>query len=90
MKPSIDLRTQTFGDPPILSRMPPQISASGLQVLGTSLVDEDSSQGHQNRRSSGLIPESDASKSDKHRSNQNLFSNNSQGFSFTSSIFMGL
>ncbi|XP_050945279.1 RNA polymerase II C-terminal domain phosphatase-like 2 isoform X2 [Cucumis melo] len=79
MKPSIDLRTQTFGDPPILSRMPPQISASGLQVLGTSLVDEDSSQGHQNRRSSGLIPESDASKSDKHRSNQNLFSNNSQG-----------
>ncbi|XP_022151521.1 RNA polymerase II C-terminal domain phosphatase-like 2 isoform X3 [Momordica charantia] len=78
MKPGIDLRTQNFGEPPILSRMPVQIPASGLQVQGSSLVDDDSSKGHQNSRSSGFIQEPDASKADKHRSHQNPFSNNSQ------------
>lgn len=82
MKPGIDLRTQNFGEPPILSRMPVQIPASGLQVQGSSLVDDDSSKGHQNSRSSGFIQEPDASKADKHRSHQNPFSNNSQGFTF--------
>lgn len=86
-KPGIDLRTQNFGEPPILSRMPVQVSASGLQVLGSSLVDDDSSKGHQTSRSSGLVQESDALKADKHRSHQNLFSNNSQGFYSNSSRF---
>ncbi|KAG6603590.1 RNA polymerase II C-terminal domain phosphatase-like 2, partial [Cucurbita argyrosperma subsp. sororia] len=74
MKPGIDLRTQNFGDPPILSRMPGQLPPCGLQVQGSSLVDDDSSKGPQNSRSSGLVQESDASKADKPRS-----SNNSQG-----------
>ncbi|XP_023544415.1 RNA polymerase II C-terminal domain phosphatase-like 2 isoform X2 [Cucurbita pepo subsp. pepo] len=74
MKPGIDLRTQNFGDPPILSRMPGHLPPCGLQVQGSSLVDDDSSKGPQNSRSSGLVQESDASKADKPRS-----SNNSQG-----------
>ncbi|CAK9319881.1 unnamed protein product [Citrullus colocynthis] len=82
-KPGIDFRTQNFGEPPILSRLPVQVSASGLQVLGSSLVDDDSSKGHQTSRSSGLVQESDALKADKHRSHQNLFSNNSQGIAIS-------
>ncbi|XP_022931888.1 RNA polymerase II C-terminal domain phosphatase-like 2 isoform X1 [Cucurbita moschata] len=78
-KPGVDLRAPNFGEPPILPRMPVQLSASGLQVQGSSFVDDDSSKGHHNSRSSGFIQESEASKADKHRSHQIPFSNNPQG-----------
>lgn len=79
-KPGIDLRTQNFGEPPILSRLPVQIPASGLQVQGSSLVDDESSKGYQNNKS-------DTSKADKHWSHQNPLGNNSQGCSSTSLCF---
>ncbi|XP_022966543.1 RNA polymerase II C-terminal domain phosphatase-like 2 isoform X2 [Cucurbita maxima] len=80
-KPGVDLRAPNFGEPPILPRMPVQLSASGLQVQGSSFVDDDSSKGHHKSRSSGFIQESEASKADKHRSHQIPFSNNPQASS---------
>lgn len=67
----IDLRNQSVGEPPLLSRLPTQPSATAVQAQGGWLVEDDVNKGHLNNRSSGLIKESDALRSDRQRAHQN-------------------
>lgn len=64
MKHGQDVRNQSLGDPPILSRLP-QISASSMQPQGGWLVEDDSSRGHLNNRASGIAQDADVLKPDK-------------------------
>lgn len=73
MKLSQDLRNQSSGDPPILSRLPIQASLPLVQPLGGWLIEEDVSKGHLNNRIPGFAQESDATKLEKQRANQNPF-----------------
>ncbi|XP_021289619.1 RNA polymerase II C-terminal domain phosphatase-like 2 isoform X3 [Herrania umbratica] len=77
-KQSLDLRNQSSVQPPLLSKVPAQISSSSILPQGGWLVEEDNNKAHLNDRSSGSAQESDATKSDKLR-NQNPFSHSAPG-----------
>ncbi|XVF08265.1 hypothetical protein REPUB_Repub06bG0211600 [Reevesia pubescens] len=77
-KQGLDLRNQSSVQPPLLSKLPTQISSSSLPQGGW-LVEEDNNRAHLNDRSSGSVQESDATKSDKLRGYQNPFSNSAPG-----------
>lgn len=78
MKHGQDVRNQSLGDPPILSRLP-QISTSSLHPQGVWLVEDDSNRGHLNNRASGLVQEADVLKPDKQRGHQIPFCHNTPG-----------
>ncbi|RVX06011.1 RNA polymerase II C-terminal domain phosphatase-like 2 [Vitis vinifera] len=78
MKHGQDVRNQSLGDPPILSRLP-QISTSSLHPQGVWLVEDDSNRGHLNNRASGLVQEADVLKPDKQRGHQIPFGHNTPG-----------
>ncbi|XP_059462490.1 RNA polymerase II C-terminal domain phosphatase-like 2 isoform X2 [Corylus avellana] len=59
-----DLRNQSSGEPPILSRLPTQ-SASVMQPQGGWLVEDDISRGHSNNRPLGFVQEAEPLKPDK-------------------------
>ncbi|XP_057983618.1 RNA polymerase II C-terminal domain phosphatase-like 2 isoform X2 [Malania oleifera] len=65
MKHGQDVRSQSSGEPPLLSRFPPQVSTASIQPQGGWLVEED-----MHTRASGF--EYDALKSDKQRAHQAL------------------
>ncbi|GAV75470.1 dsrm domain-containing protein/NIF domain-containing protein [Cephalotus follicularis] len=71
VKPGLDLRNQSSGQPPLLSRLPAQTSSYLSQPPGGWLVEEDIKKTHLHNRPSAFAQESDASKSDKLRVNQN-------------------
>jgi hypothetical protein len=59
-----DLRNQSSGEPPILSRLTTQ-SASVMQPQGGWLVEDDISRGHSNNRPLGFVQEAEPLKPDK-------------------------
>ena len=75
MKYGLEIRNQNSGEPPLLSRLPVQISVSAPSVQGQGgwLVDDDISRGPLKNRPLGPLPESDALKSDKQRGYQNSY-----------------
>ncbi|KAK6231247.1 hypothetical protein SCA6_001320 [Theobroma cacao] len=77
-KQTLDLRNQSSVQPPLLSKVPAQISSSSILPQGGWLVEEDNNKAHLNDRSSGSAQEFDATKSDKLR-NQNPFSQSAPG-----------
>lgn len=78
-KQGLDLRNQSSVQPPLLSKLPAQTSSSSILPQGGWLVDDDMNKAHVNDRSSGSVPESDATKSDKVRGFQNPFSHTAPG-----------
>lgn len=71
MKHGPDLKNQGSGEPPLLSRPPVQLPTANIHPHGGLPVEEDSSKGHINCRSSGFSQESDSLKFDKQRAHQN-------------------
>lgn len=63
--PCLDIRSQTSGEPPHLSRVPAQISASTVHAQGGWLVDDDKKRGHSIFRPPGSAQESDVLKPEK-------------------------
>ncbi|XP_048236140.1 RNA polymerase II C-terminal domain phosphatase-like 2 isoform X2 [Ricinus communis] len=82
-----DLRNQTSGQPPLLSRVPAPLPSSSIQPQGGWLVEEDISRAHINSRSSGFAQESDILKSDKLRTHLNPFVHSTPVSASTSSVF---
>ena len=78
MKHGQDVRSQSLGDPPILSRLP-QISVPSMQPQGGWLVEDDSNRGHFNNRASGIAQEADVLKPDKQWGHQIPFGHNTPG-----------
>ncbi|XP_021888604.1 RNA polymerase II C-terminal domain phosphatase-like 2 [Carica papaya] len=72
-KPSLDLRNQNAGQPPLLSRIPTQL-LSPVQLQGGWLVEEENSRAHLNSQPSGIAEESDLLRSDKPRAHHSPFS----------------
>lgn len=68
-----DIRNQTSGQPPLLSRVLPPISSPSLQPHGGWLVEDDISRANLNNRPAGFAQECDSLKSDKVRGLQNPF-----------------
>ncbi|KAK6943513.1 FCP1 homology domain [Dillenia turbinata] len=77
MKHAQDARVQSLGEPPILSRLPTQISAP--QGQGGWLVEDDIKRGHIRGRTAGIIQDSHVVKADKFRIHQNTFGHNLPG-----------
>ena len=77
MKYGPELRNQSSGDPPILSRVPTQLSAP--QGQGGWLVDDDMNRGHLKNRSLGLVHETEVFKPDKQRAHQSSSSYTTSG-----------
>ncbi|XWS43835.1 hypothetical protein CRYUN_Cryun16bG0138500 [Craigia yunnanensis] len=75
-KQGLDSRNQSSVQPPLLSKLPAQISSSSTLPQGGWLVEEDMNKAHLNDQSSGSTPESDGTKTDKLRGYQNPFSHN--------------
>lgn len=73
MKHGLDLRNQSSGEPPLLSRLPTQ-APSLMQPQGGWLVEDDISRGPLNSRPLGFVQEADSSKPDKQRAHLNPFS----------------
>ncbi|XP_056170738.1 RNA polymerase II C-terminal domain phosphatase-like 2 [Syzygium oleosum] len=76
MKHGPDLKNQGSGEPPLLSRPPVQLPTANIHPHGGLPVEEDSSKGHINCRSSGFSQESDSLKFDKQRAHQNQLGHN--------------
>ncbi|XP_062095251.1 RNA polymerase II C-terminal domain phosphatase-like 2 [Humulus lupulus] len=74
LKYGIDLRNQSSGEPPILSRFPAPILAPPVHSPGGWLVDDDINRGQVKNRPLGPLQESDALKLDKQRVHQNATS----------------
>ncbi|XP_057498908.1 RNA polymerase II C-terminal domain phosphatase-like 2 [Actinidia eriantha] len=72
VNPSQALRYQGSSGPPLLSRLPSNLSVSAVQQEGGWLVEEDINRGRFNTRNSGTVPESGALKTDKQCARQNL------------------
>ncbi|OMO85081.1 Double-stranded RNA-binding protein [Corchorus capsularis] len=77
---SLDLRNQNSVQPPLLSKLPAQISSSSTLPQGGWLEEEDINKAHINDRLTGSVQELDATKSDKLRGYQNPFSHNASGY----------
>ncbi|GLT89443.1 hypothetical protein SLE2022_074230 [Rubroshorea leprosula] len=77
MKPGLDSRSQSSGQPPVLSRVPAQLSSMQMQPQGGWLVEEDIKRVHITNRSPGSAQEPDSAKSDKLRPVQNPLSSTS-------------
>ncbi|OMP11955.1 putative double-stranded RNA binding protein [Corchorus capsularis] len=75
-KQGLDLRNQNPVQPPLLSKLPAQISSSSTLPQGGWLEEEDINKAHINDRLQALYKELDATKSDKLRGYQNPFLNN--------------
>lgn len=71
VNPSQDIRYQSLGEPPLLSRLPAPLPVIPIQPQGGWLVEEDINRGHFNNRNSGTVQESDSLKIDKQRAHQN-------------------
>ncbi|KAK9986076.1 hypothetical protein SO802_031027 [Lithocarpus litseifolius] len=78
MKHGLDLRNQSSGEPPLLSRLPTQ-APSLMQPQGGWLVEDDISRGPLNNRPLGFVQEADSSKPDKQRAHLNPFSPTTPG-----------
>ncbi|KAM0991453.1 hypothetical protein ACFX13_010008 [Malus domestica] len=64
--PSLDIRSQSSAEPPLLSRVPVQLPASSINAQGGWLVDDDdNNRGHPSNRPSGLVQQPDVSKPEK-------------------------
>jgi RNA polymerase II C-terminal domain phosphatase-like 1/2 len=73
MKHGLDLRNQSSGEPPLLSRLPTQAS-SLMQPQGGWLVEDDISGGNLNNRPLGSVQDADSFKPDKQRGHFSPFS----------------
>jgi hypothetical protein len=65
-----DIRNQSSGEPPILSRLP-TLSASVMQPQVGWLVEDDVSRGHSNTKSLGFVQHAEPLKPDKQRAHLN-------------------
>lgn len=72
MKFGLELRNQSSGEPPLLSRVPTQLSAPPVQAQGGWLIEDDINRGPLRNRPLGLVQESDVLKPEKQRTHQNL------------------
>ncbi|KAL5550325.1 hypothetical protein UlMin_000501 [Ulmus minor] len=70
MKHGLDLRNHSSGDPPLLSRIPAQLSVLPVPTQGGWLAEDDISRQTKNRPF-GLVQESDMLKPDRQRAHQN-------------------
>lgn len=85
MRHGLDSRSQSSGEPPILSRLPTQ-SGSLMQPQGGLLMEDDISRGNLNSRPSGFVPEVDALKPDKQSAHLKLFSPSTPGSTTPSAL----
>ncbi|XP_059667967.1 RNA polymerase II C-terminal domain phosphatase-like 2 isoform X2 [Cornus florida] len=74
-----DLRYQGSGEPPLLSRLPTQLTIPTIQPQGGWLVEEDMDRGHSNNRASGTLQESDLLKAEKQRARQDSLNHSTSG-----------
>ncbi|PON73533.1 HAD-like domain containing protein [Parasponia andersonii] len=79
MKYGLDLRNQSSSEPPLISRLPSQLSAPSVQAQGGWLVDDDVSRRRLKNRPLGPLQDSEASKPDKQRAHQNSSSYTTSG-----------
>ncbi|PON43526.1 Double-stranded RNA-binding domain containing protein [Parasponia andersonii] len=79
MKYGLDLRNQSASEPPLISRLPSQLSAPSVQAQGGWLVDDDVSRRRLKNRPLGPLQDSEASKPDKQRAHQNSSSYTTSG-----------
>lgn len=83
MKFGLELRNQSSGEPPLLSRVPMQLSAPPVQAQGGWLIEDDINRGPLRNRPLGLVQESDVLKPEKQRTHQNLSLHTTSGSTST-------
>ncbi|EXC23668.1 hypothetical protein L484_015578 [Morus notabilis] len=71
LKYGVEMRNQSSGEPPLLSRLPTHLSMPPVQAHGGWLVEDDINRGPLRNRPSGLVQESDVLKPEKQRAHQN-------------------
>ncbi|CAN4115926.1 unnamed protein product [Withania somnifera] len=74
LNPSQDMRYRVSAEPPLLSRVPQKPPILPIPSQGGWLVEDDLSKGQMGSRSPGIFQESDASRYDKQRGQQNFLS----------------